>query len=87
MQWNDATSYSRDGNRTPRWWETKIASLRVSVGNSHIYYPTGDTWIMHCRPWFDTYVLKAKTEVEAKKEALELVAVEVRKIQEALVNG
>ena len=87
MEWNDATSYSRNGDSTAHWWETKVANLRVSVGNTHIYYPKGDTWLMNCAPWFNTHPLKAKTEAEAKEEALHLLRLEVQKLTEALTNG
>ena len=87
MEWNDATSYSRNGDRTPHWWETRVANLRVSVGDQHVYHPKGGTWLMNCSPWFDRHVLKAKTEAEAKEEALHLLRLEVQKITEALTNG
>jgi hypothetical protein len=70
--WKDCTSYSRHGDRTPHWWETKLGKMRLSVGNSHIDFGVG-TWLMKCSPWFETAILSAKTESEAKQEALDKV--------------
>lgn len=86
MEWKDATSYSRhDMERKPRWWTTTIGGIvggiRVSVGNDHIYYPKGKTWLMHAQSLgFDTYVLKAKNEHDAKAEALQVIAKKCRAV-------
>lgn len=84
MEWKDTTSYRRDGDKIPHWWSTTIGSIRVSVGNNHLYYRDGNTWLMHCAPWFDTYVLKAKNEQDAKQEAMTLVCEKCKEIIAAL---
>jgi hypothetical protein len=72
-KWKDITSYSRGGDNTPHWWQLDTESVRIAVGNSHIYYPDGHTWLVNCEPWYRTHALQAKDELAAKSEALSLV--------------
>lgn len=66
--WKDATSYSRDGDKTPRSWSLRISSdVAITVVSRHIYYP--DQWVMHCRPWFDTFSLDLAGSPENAEEA------------------
>jgi len=74
IQWEDITSYSRgDTERIPRWWKASVTGIRLSVGNSHIYYKDNKTWLLTCAPWFDAKALKATNEHDAKAEGLMLV--------------
>lgn len=74
MIWKDITGYSRDDKeRIQKWWSTKAGTLVISVGNSHIYYPDGKTWLLDCEPWFRVHPLKAKNIDEAKSEAISLI--------------
>ena len=74
MEWKDITSYSRgDTEKIPLWWKAEIKHIRLTVGNYHTYYPDKKTWLMHCKPWYDTHILKANNLEDAKKEALGLV--------------
>ena len=71
IKWLDTTSYSQsDKERKPAWWETKVGRIRVSVGN---VYRGEKGWFMHCDPWFDTFEIKAKDEIDAKEKALHRV--------------
>jgi hypothetical protein len=84
MIWEDATSYSQKGPRVQHWWRTKLGSLRLSVGNDHIYYRDGKTWLLTCSPWFDVHPLKATNEQDAKVEAFDLVRAKCQEIIDAL---
>ena len=72
--WKDITSYSSHGDHVPHWWEAHVGDLRIAIGNNHIYYPDGKTWILHCSPWFDTFpIVGVADEIAAKEAALNLV--------------
>jgi len=88
MEWKDITTYSQgDTENIPRWWKAKIKPLGLKVGHYHIDYRDGKTWIMHCKPWFDTHILKAKNLEDAKKESIQLVKTFLDNIQEQLNQG
>lgn len=83
-EWCDITSYSRDRPRVPTSFVLKIGGLRLSVTSSHIYYP--GKWVMHCQPFFDTYLLAGKTEAEAKCQAFALVQVQIGSVSKAIAD-
>ncbi len=74
-QWKDTTGYSRgDTERVPTTWSLDARDIMITVTCGHIYCK--GSWVMHCRPWFDTYPLKiadTATAEEAQREALSLV--------------
>lgn len=47
MEWKDATSYSKHGERVQNVWMFKGKVLTVKVVKHHRNYP--GEWIMHCR--------------------------------------
>jgi len=85
MNWKDVTTYSRDDkDKCPHWWRAEIDHFHLSVGDRHIYYPKGDTWLLNCSPWYNAYPLKAKSFEDAKAEAISLVKERIKKILDAL---
>ncbi len=76
MKWSDATSYSRkDTDRTPRAWLAKAGALRIVV-TRHCHHDP-DVWTLSCDPFFETRELKSKDIEKAKREALDLVDIEL----------
>lgn len=75
-QWKDITSYSRGGDTTPHWWELCVRGVRLAVGDSHVYMK--GSWLLTCLPFFDLHQLAAKSEMDAKTEAVELVVTTLR---------
>ena len=72
--WKDITSYSRtDTERIPSVFEAKNGHLSICVLNSHVDYRP--EWVMHCDVLrINTrHLPHAKTEDQAKKEALTVV--------------
>jgi hypothetical protein len=84
--WNDITSYQRGGDRTPHWWELAASGLHVKVGDRYAGLPDGN-WMLTCQPWFDCFPLRAKSEAEAKQEAINLVMTKIRTIYEELASS
>jgi hypothetical protein len=86
MKWEDATSYSRDGDRTPTAWRLSLAGLHIAVASNHRWSP--GNWVMHCAPWFDTHDLGMPvnqfSKEQAQEKALKLVRARVQKIVDAL---
>lgn len=80
--WKDTTSYSRGKERIPTIWTIKLGKLKLSVMNSHIYYP--GEWVMTCEPFFITKELNVSTKEEAQAKALELIKEEVKNILDDL---
>ncbi len=77
--WEDATSYSRNGDRTPTAFRIKISrDVVITITHGHIYHP--GEWVFHCRPWFDTYPLDLsglENQDEAKSRAIALVRAKI----------
>ncbi len=66
--WKDATSYSRDDDRTPTAGRLSLSrDVVITIVSKHLYYP--DEWVFHCRPWFDTFPLKLPGTPENRDEA------------------
>lgn len=72
-KWEDITSYRQGEEKVPHWWSADLNGIRLSVGDKHLAYPEGGVWFIRCDPWFNLRTLKAKTESEAKREALGMV--------------
>lgn len=71
-KWQDTTSYSPgDKERIPTSFTLKGKGVRITVVNSHIYYP--GKWVTHCSSLgIDTHLLDATDLESAKEEALKL---------------
>ena len=86
MKWEDATSYSRDGDRIPTAWRLNVGGLHIAVVSNHRWNP--GAWVMHCSPWYDTYDLGMPSDQfskeDAQQKALTLVRAHVQKIVDAL---
>jgi hypothetical protein len=86
VKWEDATSYSRDGDRIPTAWRLNVGGLHIVVVSNHRYNP--GQWLMHCSPWYDAHDLGMPAdqfdEMQAQKKALTLVRARVQKIVDAL---
>lgn len=69
-QWKDVTSYSRDQkDRTPDSWQLRLTrDVVITITRSHIY--DRENWVMHCRPWFDTFSLQLPSTPENRDEAM-----------------
>lgn len=83
LTWKDITSFSQeDKERKPTCWEANVGGLRITITNGHLHCP--GEWVMHCRPWFNTYPLKVDTREEAMERALLLVCAKVTPIYDGL---
>lgn len=78
LAWRDSTSYSQSEPhpRTPRTFslqEKHLGKAYITVTCGHIYFP--GKWIMFCGDLrIDQKELRAKTEAEAKAEAIAICA-------------
>lgn len=87
-KWKDTTSYSQNGDRAPKTWSMSAGDLTITVTSDHIAYRGTDTWVMHCRPWFDTRELKGvKAAEQAQEAALALVRSKIIETLAALGHG
>lgn len=85
MKWQDASSCSRgDKERIPTIWHLSECRICISV-HRHIHYPK-DMWLLTCEPFFDKYELPNKDIEDAKKLALDLVAVKLRNAASFFTN-
>jgi hypothetical protein len=77
-EWKDQTSYSRDDKeRIPSSWVLKLTrDVHICVVRSHIY--DRENWVMHCKPWFDTFSLNLPSTVENRDEAMSRAVALVR---------
>lgn len=72
FMWEDCTAYSRgQKDRKSTCCMVKGKALRIVVTCTHIHAP--GEWVMHCRPWFDTYRLRVDTLDKAKEKAIRLI--------------
>lgn len=71
-QWEDATTYSKGGDKTPTAWSIRFGNIKLSVTSDHIYYR--GKWVARCAPFFDTKQLNVDNEQDAKSEAVELLS-------------
>lgn len=72
--WKDITPYSRnDTDRIPSVFEAENGLLSICVLNSHVNYRP--EWVMHCDALLinTRHLPHARTEDQAKKEALTVV--------------
>lgn len=69
-QWQDITSYSRgQADRIPSTWQLRLTrDVVITITRGHIY--DRDNWVMHCRPWFDTWSLQLPSTPENRDEAM-----------------
>lgn len=76
--WKDVSSFSRDDKeRIPATWELALTQdVRIVITRSHVH--DKQNWVMHCRPWFDTYSLKLPSTVENRDEAMAAATALVR---------
>jgi len=83
--WKDVTSYTKSGSRVPLSWQLQVTDyLSIVLTNWHRDYK--GQWVMHCAPWYDTYLLSDATSAsEAQKIALCKVKAEVHELLQALL--
>ncbi len=84
LQWVDTTSYSQSGSREPRSWTIEtggVFSLSVTV-TRHIHYP--GEWLVQCRQLGLQVALRSEELDDAKAEALDTVAYQLKRWSETV---
>lgn len=69
--WKDVTSYSQNGDRTPKSWQLNLGDFRVTITCGHLYYP--GEWVAHCDPFFREKKLDVEAVDQAKAKAISMV--------------
>lgn len=84
--WEDTTSYSRGGDRTPRSWTTYVGSFRITI-HRHIDYEP-DVWLVSTVPDVLYKMPLASKNVEAAKvQAVAMLQSELQDAIDDIVKG